>query len=264
MTDLMLVARNTAPDSPNVIHTEEARRFGFQGGIVPGLTLFGYLSRPLVDQYGPEWLAEGQLDVRFRQPVYDGDQLTLQVEPIDGDEGHMSLRILNADGVECVRGSALRYRDDREIDVSAYKSIPFDGAPLQDGTPALLGQLPDLKEWELDTDEASVAEFLEKLGDDDPLYRQILHPVVIARVSAYIVGRRFNFGPRIHVGVRSRFLATASIGAKLVGRGRIAKVWEHKGNHYLVSDLLVVDENERPIMQIDSESLFQLGGGQHG
>lgn len=176
----------------------------------------------------------------------------------------MSLSLVNEAGAEVVRGSALRHRDDRHIDVSAYKSIPFDDAPLEPGTPERLSQLPDLKEWELETGAESVADFLEKLGDDDPLYREILHPTLIARVSAFIVGRRFEFGPRIHVGLRSRFLATAPVGARLVGRGRIAEVWEHKGNHYLRSDLIVVDEDDRPVMQIDSESLFQLGGGPNG
>ena len=264
MTDVQIVARNTAPDSPNLIHTERAREYGFRGGVVPGLTLYGDLTRPLVDLYGSRWLEEGQVEVRFRQPVYDGDELVMRVDPVDGDDGKVSLSIVNADGVEVVRGHALRHRDDREIDVSAYKSIPFDGAPLEPGTPERLAQLPDLKEWELETDAESSADFMAKLGEDDPLFREILHPVLIARVSAYIVGRRFLFGPRIHVGVRTRFLTTVPVGTRLIGRGRIAEVWQHKGNHYLRSDLLVVDGDNRPVMQIDSESLFQLGGGEHG
>lgn len=85
MTEVKIVARNTAPDSPNLIHTEQARDYGFRGGIVPGLTLYGYLSRPLVDRYGTEWLSQGQFEVRFRQPVYDGDELLMRVEPVDGD-----------------------------------------------------------------------------------------------------------------------------------------------------------------------------------
>ena len=80
-------------------------------------------------------------------------------------------------------------------------------------------------------------------------------------MSAYIVGRRFNFGPRIHVAVRSRFLNPAPVDATLTGRGRIVRTWEKKGNHYFQSDLLVVDQDGTAIMQIDSESLFQLGSG---
>ncbi|MGY6499900.1 MAG: hypothetical protein ACXIVQ_03240 [Acidimicrobiales bacterium] len=261
MLELELTARNTAPDSPNLIHTEAARSYGFQGGIVPGLTMYAYLVRPLMDHFGIEWLENGQMETRFRRPVYDGEQITVAIEQVAGQADEVSFTMRNADGVDCVVGRAWRERDRPEVDVSSYASIPFDDAPLQDGTPELLGTHPDLKEWVLDTDAGYVADYLAQIEEDHPIFETTLHPAIVARVSAYIVGRRFNFGPRIHVGVRSRFLATAPVGTPLVGRGRIVRVWEHKGNHYLESDLLVVDENDKPIMQIDSESLFQLGDG---
>lgn len=261
MTTLTIEAVNTAPDSPNRIHTEEARRYGFQGGIVPGLTMYGYLVQPLIERYGDDWLASGQMEARFRRPVYDGEQLTLSVEPNGGDDDGVDLLITKGDDEVCVRGSARRHRDDKEIDVERYPRIPYDGSEPPAGTPERMAELPGLAEWQLDTSREYVTEYLGQLGVDRDVFDRYLHPAVIARVSAYIVGRRFRFGPRIHFGVRSRFLAAAPVDAKLTGRGRIKRVWENKGNHYFESDLLVVDADDRPIMQIDSESLFQLGSG---
>lgn len=258
MIKTVIRARNTAPDSPNRIHTEEAKQYGFKGGIVPGLTLYAYMVGPLLEHFGSDWLESGQMETRFRQPVYDGEEITLSVNPTGDDS--VSLSITNAEGIDVVTGFAQRRRDMDSIDVSRYKAIPYEGEPLRNGSPEYVATLPDLAEWEMETDAASSAEHLEKIGVDDERFSRVLHPSIVARVSAYIVGRRFDFGPRIHVQVRSRFFASAPVDTPMVGRGRIARSWEHKGNHYLESDLLVVDDKNQPVMQIDSQSLFQLGG----
>ena len=42
-------ALNTAPDSENRIHGDElAKEYGFQGGLVPGVTISAYLVHPLI------------------------------------------------------------------------------------------------------------------------------------------------------------------------------------------------------------------------
>ena len=47
-----LIARNTASESSNLIHSDEvARRYGFRGGLVPGVTDYAYLTRPVVERW---------------------------------------------------------------------------------------------------------------------------------------------------------------------------------------------------------------------
>ena len=41
-----LVAVNTAPDSENRMHGDEAARYGFSSGLVPGVDVLGYLALP--------------------------------------------------------------------------------------------------------------------------------------------------------------------------------------------------------------------------
>ena len=58
-----LVARNDAVTSENKIHDDDvAKRFGFSGGLVPGVTVFGYMTWPAAKAWGREWL-EGRNDV---------------------------------------------------------------------------------------------------------------------------------------------------------------------------------------------------------
>src|SRR5207248_9676955 len=71
-------AHNAATASENKIHDDAvARQHGFSGGLVPGITVFGYLTAPVVEAWGQAWLERGFLSGRFRQPIYDGDDVTV-------------------------------------------------------------------------------------------------------------------------------------------------------------------------------------------
>ena len=67
-------AYNTAHDSENKIHDDDvARRFGFGGGLVPGVDVYGYMTHLPVLRWGRAWLERGTAECRFFKPVYDGD-----------------------------------------------------------------------------------------------------------------------------------------------------------------------------------------------
>src|SRR5579863_5910239 len=69
-----VVAYNTAHDSENKIHDDEvARRFGFGGGLVPGVDVYAYMSHLAVMRWGRDWLARGEAACRLLKPVYDGE-----------------------------------------------------------------------------------------------------------------------------------------------------------------------------------------------
>src|SRR5262245_26827758 len=71
-------ARNLFRDSTNRIHDDEvARRHGYAGALVAGVTVYGYLAGLAVTAWGREWLQRGTASVRFLRPVYDGDDLVL-------------------------------------------------------------------------------------------------------------------------------------------------------------------------------------------
>ena len=66
-------AFNTATASENKIHDDAmARRFGFRGGLVPGVEVFAYMAHMPVARWGRSWLERGQAECRFLKPVYDG------------------------------------------------------------------------------------------------------------------------------------------------------------------------------------------------
>src|SRR5260221_2312335 len=74
-------AFNTAPDSENKIHDDAtARRFGFGGGLVPGVDVYGYMSHMPVMRWGRAWLERGTAECRFFKPVYDGNMATVTAQ----------------------------------------------------------------------------------------------------------------------------------------------------------------------------------------
>src|SRR6201999_1262114 len=62
--------------SANRIHDDAtARRFGFRGGLVPGVDVYAYLVHLPAAAWGRPWVGGGALPARFEQPVYDGDSV---------------------------------------------------------------------------------------------------------------------------------------------------------------------------------------------
>ena len=53
-------AYNLSASSENKIHDDTvAQKFGFQGGLVPGVEVYAYMMNPAIRHFGPDWLASG-------------------------------------------------------------------------------------------------------------------------------------------------------------------------------------------------------------
>src|SRR3954469_3102971 len=78
-------AFNTAKQSENRMHDDAvARRFGFSGGLVPGVDVMAYMMHLPVARWGRDFLERGLIEARFIKPVYDGETTTVTGEEKDG------------------------------------------------------------------------------------------------------------------------------------------------------------------------------------
>src|SRR5215472_6808505 len=101
----LLLARNTAPFSDNKIHDDRvAAEYGFRGGLVPGVTVYGYMASAVVARLSRDWLERGWMQVRFQEPTYEGDQVVVRIVP--GDDGAFRVTAERSDGTVCGTGSA--------------------------------------------------------------------------------------------------------------------------------------------------------------
>ncbi len=96
-------AYNLSHASENRIHDDAtAQRFGFTGGLVPGVEVFAYCCHPPVEKWGRDFLSRGEVSVGFQKPVYDGRVATVTAVP-EADGLALSVE---SEGVACAAGFA--------------------------------------------------------------------------------------------------------------------------------------------------------------
>src|SRR2546430_11084288 len=67
-------AFNASKESENKIHDDDvARRFGFRGGLVPGVDVYAYMTHLPMQRWGCAWLERGTAECRLLKPGYDRD-----------------------------------------------------------------------------------------------------------------------------------------------------------------------------------------------
>ena len=123
-----LIAVNTAPDSENRMHGDEAARYGFASGLVPGVDVLAYLAHAGVERWGAGWLDGGRLDGRLLVPVYDREEVV--VEATDDGDG-LQANVTGLDGV--VRASATLQRLDRDDEGRLVRKAGIMGIVVHSG-----------------------------------------------------------------------------------------------------------------------------------
>src|SRR5690349_12071982 len=116
-----VAAYNTAHDSENKIHDDAtARRFGFGGGLVPGVDVYGYMSHLPVMRWGRAWLERGSAECRFFKPVYDGDDAIVTARE-DGDALDIAVE---SRGEDCASGRAALPDAPPPLSLDRFRAAP--------------------------------------------------------------------------------------------------------------------------------------------
>ncbi|HZT65522.1 MAG TPA: hypothetical protein VFA11_07015 [Acidimicrobiales bacterium] len=255
-----LRARNVATDSENRIHDDDvARRHGFRGGLVPGVTVYGYMTRPVVELLGRPWLERGTVAARFVQPVYDGEEIAVTATPADG--GHLVLEVRSERGEVCATGSATV----AEAPPPAPALEDFPAAPLPEQRPPAdeaslaVGTVLGSVSGGFHADRS--APFLELLADDLPIYAAegVAHPGYLILSANTILAANVALGPWVHVSSEVTNLAAVPDGAVVETRGRVADLFERKGHRFVKLDVVWLADG-RPVMRADHTAIYRLRG----
>ena len=253
-----VVARNDAIASENAIHHDDvARRYGFAGGLVPGVSVYGYLCWAPVRRWGRDWLARGTMSARFVQPVYDGDHVVVRAEPTD--ELSLELVALGPDDRVCATGVAtLPSSPLPPPDPGGFPSQPVP--PPEQRPPAsaeVLARL-DLGAVEHTWDADRRRPLLDLLGDDTSLYDElgIAHPGGLIRAANEVLHRSVRLGPWMHVGSTSAHHATVADGETVVTRGRVAELYERKGHRFVELDVISL-VGSQPVLSVRHVAIYE-------
>jgi hypothetical protein len=253
MPSRRLVAFNTASQSENKIHDDDvARRFGFTGGLVPGVDVYAYLCWAPVATWGVDWLERGTADVRFALPTYDGEEVE-----VDFDEASGAVELRNRGGVVVSSGTV----DLPATAPAAPDPARYPWAPLPATKPAAApehleaGRL--LGSWDTTFRADNVAAYLADVREELDIYpsRRIAHPAWILRLANYILSGNVVLGPWMHVGSRVTHHGTVGDGAAVSCRGGVAREYERKGHRFVELDV-VVWADDRPVASIDHTAIY--------
>ena len=236
-----LVARNDLPNSANPIHRDDyARSLGYPGGLVAGVTLYAYACDAAVRLMGGDWLEHGYGEVRFRVPVFDGEELTVVTDPVAGSDWHVSLL---CDGLRA------------EAVVGPYRESIRDGDLVRGGggepqpltkDVSLKGELlrtPD----ERSTDREGLDRFIGDSGlEGTPLARELrlrglIPPNTIAGAPFHLLWRNHPYAVVIHTSSATEWVGPARLGETLYTWGVIEDVFEKRGRFYVTQRVVTVD-----------------------
>ncbi len=243
---------------PNPIHsTSVAKAYGFQGALIGGATAYGWTVATIVEALGMPWLDHGWAELKFIQPMYPGDELTVTVT----DDGELSLR---RDDALCLKGTVGTGEAPWLADLTmptrltpweAATELPrltLDNAPVGQDLDARLVPWPrdEAEAFARDTQREKLACFY------GPEAR--LHPAWIAAQPIHWLHHSYDYGPSIHAGSRIQHRAPAYAGQVLTVAGRCVDAYERKGHHYIVNDTLLLSESGDCLSQVRHTSVFQV------
>jgi hypothetical protein len=229
-------AYNTAKQSENKMHDDTvAKRFGFSGGLVPGVDVMAYMMHLPVAKWGRAFLERGLIDARFVKPVYDGEMAELTAEE---SNGVLSIEVQSR-GELCATGTASLPASVPALSMADYKEVaavaerrPVSAASYEVGK--WLGTTP--RDWA----DAAATEYLENIRE---MNRVLVDNAIL--------------GPWIHVGSRMQLISAAKTGDVITARAKVIGNYDKKGHRFVELDALVVGNGQTPLAHCHHVAIYQ-------
>ena len=248
-------AYNTAKQSENKMHDDTvARRFGFSGGLVPGVDVFAYMMHVPVARWGRDFLARGLIEARFIKPVYDGE--TADVDATEHN-GLLTIEVFSRTEL-CATGTASLSAAAPSVSLGDFVEVPAV-AERKPVSPAIfevgkwLGTTP--RRWA----GQDATGYLADVRETDPIFARegLGHPGLIQRVMNRVLVDNTILGPWIHVGSRMQLLSAARAGDEIVARAKVTANYEKKGHRFVELDALVVANGTTPLAHCQHIAIYQ-------
>ena len=259
-------AINQDPDSANEIHGDElAQQFGFEGGLVPGVTISAYLTHPAVEAWGLDFLGNGHAHVRVVSPLYDGETFTVETND-ETDTGYSATLVrpggvvsanarvgLNGDPPACPRrrGDKIATRDYRAPPASRHL---FEKLRTQ-------GCLAYRYRWNSDhimgTYLRSPA-LMPNLLRGEQAYANMSF---ILGISNWIADGNAHMNPWVHLETESQNFAPIPAGTMVVAEMAITDLFARKGHEFFDAEVALYDEaDDHCLTTIKLRAIYKLRG----
>ncbi|MGA2124835.1 MAG: hypothetical protein ABSG76_01660 [Xanthobacteraceae bacterium] len=249
-------AYNSARESENKIHDDEvARKFGFGGGLVPGVDVYAYMAHMPVAAWGRDWLTRGRAECRFFKPVYDGEIATVTARE---DASGIAIEVTSR-GELCATAHAWLPAGPPAVAGLEWVdgAVPPDLRPAADETTLAEGTRLAIRPLPVSAELA--AQYLLDLRETDPLYRRdgLAHPGMILRTMNWALVQNVVLGPWIHVGSAVQNYSPVAVGETVSAQARVVANYDHKGHRFVELDGLVLADGARPVARITHTAIYR-------
>jgi acyl dehydratase len=257
-------AINDALTSENKIHSDEiARKFGFTGALVSGVSVYGYLTYPLVEAFGEDWFSSTIAEVKFLKPAYADDLLTIRSESIkdSGNRRHYASLAFNEAGQLLARLDSWRQESqpssvDPAIEINSTieivrEEISFEKIKLNQ---------PSI-DYEFEVSQSLHMDCLAIMRDDLVEYHQnsssLVHPYYLLKECNQALMRMFILPAWIHVGSHIVFHRPIRLNQTVKVKTVPTDKWERKGHQFikLCISMLVA---EKVVMEVEHTAIFRI------
>jgi hypothetical protein len=189
-----------------------ALRYGFRGGLVPGVTVYGYMVPAVLDRLGREWLEHGTISVRFVAPCYEGEGVVAR----------------------CDGAAVTAEREDGLIYASGLVGVARAGDGPPDEYP--LHPLPEMEQRPVASPETMVPGLpLGSLREKLDVTEEAAVPERLLRMANEILVKNFRMSPWIHAGSQVRHHRLAGCGQQLEVTGAIRECFARKERRFAVA-----------------------------
>jgi hypothetical protein len=257
-------AHNPVPDSENRIHSDDvARKHGFEGALVPGVTVSAYLCHPAVEAWGVEWLARGRASIVVKKPVYDGRAIRVDVRT-DGDRAY-DAELSDAAGTLCAIGRieipaelppAPRRRGD---DVVTGDRVP----PTREGIERLrdrgMGAVRVV--WGKGSSMASYLRDADSLPELLRLDRGgYANTSFVLGLTNWVFAANVALGPWLHLETQSQHFAPIAKDSEVVVEAQVVDLFEKKGHAFVDVEIAAFLAEDVPALTARLRAIYRLRG----
>ena len=258
-------AQMPADVTENKIHEDGlARELGFRGGLVPGVTVYAWMTHPVVAALGVPWLERGTFRARFQSPVYFDEPVVIEATVTERSVEGIAIEVRAVNGAGALCATAI-FGLAEGASPAAPDPGNYPAAPLPDERPQVsrevLAARPVLGTPELVLDAATAWAFLDRVGEPLALYggpAAPAHPGLYLHEANRALSRNVIVSPWIHVESEGQHLGAFRVDERLETRARVGSLFERKGHQFVELDLLHLAEGKRPVAHIMHKAIYQL------
>ncbi len=255
---------NQVPDSENEIHSDEvAQQHGFEGALVPGVTVSAYLLHPAVEAWGVEWLRHGRASVVVKKPLYDRRKFRVEVR--ERGETAYEAELVDETGTQCATA---------RVDIPLSRPEP----PQRRGdAPAEGKSVPATTEGLLELKKRGVGAVKIPWGAGSPMETYTRDPGNMPKLlrideggyanSSFLLGTtnwilaaNVKLGPWLHLQTDSQHFAEVPKGSDLYVEAAIVDLFKKKGHEFVDAMVAAFLPNGSPVMSTRLRAIYKLRG----